>query len=159
MYSSYYNTPNAITATTTTSTAGVDGLIATMLGLGLLFWLAVITLVVLTLVARWKVFKKANIDAWEALIPIHSDIVELQLGGVKTYWYFLNLIAICGIGPIVFAFWKSIALAKSFGKGTGFGVLLAFFPFVCYPILAWGNAEYVGPQNNETPKTNTTTEA
>lgn len=159
MYSSYYSTPYTTTASTAASTANVEGIVATILGLGILFWLVCIAVIVLILVARWKVFKKANVDGWEALIPIHGDIVELQLSGVKTYWYFLNLIAICGIGPIIFAFWKSIALAKAFGKGTGFGVLMAFFPFVCYPILAWGNAEYVGPQNNETPKTNTTTEA
>ena len=34
---------------------------------------------------------------------------------------------------------------------------MEFFPFVCYPILAFGNAEYVGPQTNVTP--NTTTQA
>ena len=159
MYSSYYSTPYTTTASTAASTANVEGIVATILGLGILFWLVCIAVIVLILVARWKVFKKANVDGWEALIPIHGDIVELQLSGVKTYWYFLNLIAICGIGPLVLLFWKSIALSKAFGKGTGFGVLMAFFPFVCYPILAWGNAEYVGPQNNETPKTNTTTEA
>ena len=155
MYSSYYSTPYTTTASTAASTANVEGIVATILGLGLLFWLVVIALAILTLVAKWKLFKKANVDAWESLIPIHSDVVELQLSGIKTYWYFLNLIAICGIGPLVLLFWKSIALSKAFGKGTGFGVLMAFFPFVCYPILAFGNAEYVGPQTNETPKTTT----
>lgn len=154
MYSSYYSTPYTATSRAAT-TAGADGVVAAILGMGVIFWIAVIALAVLTVVAQWKVFKKANVDGWEALIPVHSSIVELQLGGVKTYWYFLNLIVICGIGPIIFSFWKSIALAKAFGKGTGFGVLLALFPFVCYPILAWGNAEYVGPQINEVPKTTT----
>jgi hypothetical protein len=153
MNSTYYSTPYA--ASRAATPAGADGVVAAMLGMGVIFWIAVIALAILTVVAQWKVFKKANVDGWEALIPIHSTIVELQLGGVKTYWYFLNLIVICGIGPIVFSFWKSIALAKAFGKGTGFGVLLALLPFVGYPILAWGNAEYVGPQTNETPKTTT----
>ena len=152
MYSSYYSTPYTTTAA---SSANAEGIAATILGLGLFFWLIVIGLAVLVLVARWKVFKKANVDGWEALIPVHGDVVELQLGGIQTYWYFLNLIFICGIGPIILSIWKSIALAKAFGKGTGFGVLLAFFPFVCYPILAWGNAEYVGTENKETPKTTT----
>ena len=151
----YYSTPYATTRAATP--AGAEGVVAAMMGMGVIFWIAVIALAVLTVVAQWKVFKKANVDGWEALIPIHSSIVELQLGGVKTYWYFINLVIICGIGPIVFLFLKSIALAKAFGKGTGFGVLLALFPFVCYPILAWGNAEYIGPQTNVTP--NTTTQA
>lgn len=155
MYSSYYSTPYTTTASTAASSANVEGIVATILGLGILFWLVVIALAVLILVARWKMFKKANVDGWEALIPIHSDVVELQLSGIKTYWYFLNLIAICGIGPLVLLFWKSIALAKAFGKGTGFGVLMAFFPFVCYPILGFGKAEYVGPENKEAPKAST----
>ena len=155
MNSVYYSTP--YTTTRAATPAGAEGVVAAMMGMGVIFWIAVIALAVLTVVAQWKVFKKANVDGWEALIPVHSSIVELQLGGVKTYWYFINLILICGIGPIVFLFLKSIALAKAFGKGTGFGVLLALFPFVCYPILAWGNAEYIGPQTNVTP--NTTTQA
>ena len=126
----------------------VANVLAAILGMSVFAWILIIALAVLTLVAKWKVFKKANVDGWEALIPIHSDIVEMQLGGMKTYWYFLNLIAICGIGPLVVLFWKSILLAKAFGKGAGFGVLLALFPFVCYPILAFGSAQYVGPQNN-----------
>ena len=142
MYNSYYTTSAASTA----SSSDVGGIVATILGLGFFFWLLVIAACVLVLVARWKVFKKANVDGWEALIPVHNDIVELNLGGVKTYWWFLNLIAICGIGPLVVTFWRSIALAKAFGKGAGFGVLLALFPFVCYPILAWGSAEYVGTE-------------
>lgn len=155
MYSSYYSTPYTTTASTAASTMDANAIVNAILGIGFLAWIVIIGLAVLVLVARWKVFKKANVDGWEALIPVHSDVVELQLGGIQTYWYFLNLIFICGIGPIILSIWKSIALAKAFGKGTGFGVLLAFFPFVCYPILAWGNAEYVGTENKETPKTTT----
>ena len=140
-YNNYYSSAND-------DVAGIGAIVATILGLGAMFWIIAIALLVLTYVAKWKLFKKANIDAWEALIPVHNDIVELKLSGVKTYWYFLNLIVLCGIGPLVFLFWKSIALSKAFGKGTGFGVLLAFFPFVCYPILAFGSAQYVGPEAN-----------
>ena len=143
MYSSYNNYYSSVSDDT-----AIGAVVATILGLGAIFWLIVIALLVLTYVAKWKLFKKANIDGWEALIPVHSDIVELQLGGVKTYWYFLNLVVLRGIGPLIFSFWKSIALSKAFGKGTGFGVLLAFFPYVCYPILAFGSAQYVGPEAN-----------
>ena len=139
-----FSSDNLTRYSSTNGDAGIAAVIATILGLGAIFWLITIALVVLTLVARWKLFKKANVDGWEALIPIHSDIVELKLGGIKTYWYFLNIIAFCGIGPLIIAFWKNIALSKAFGKGVGFGVLMTFFPFVCYPILAFGSAQYVG---------------
>ncbi|HEY0143365.1 MAG TPA: DUF5684 domain-containing protein [Thermoanaerobaculia bacterium] len=32
--------------------------------------------------------------------------------------------------------------AKAFGKGAGFGLGLAFLPFIFYPILAWGSNSY-----------------
>ena len=134
---------------TSTSPAEVKTILTALLGFGFMVWFIFIVLAVLVLIAKWKVFSKANVGGWEALIPIHSSIVELQLGGIKTYWYFLNLIAICGIGPIIYMFWKNIALAKSFGKGAGFGILLTLLPFIGYPILGFGKAEYIGPSENE----------
>ena len=35
-------------------------------------------------------------------------------------------------------------MAKSFGKTTGFGVLLFFFTFIVSLILGFGKAQYVG---------------
>lgn len=103
---------------------------------------------ILVLISRWTVFKKAGVDGWESLIAGHNEVVELKLGGIKTYWFFLNIVffPFC-IGPLVLLFWKCIKLAHSFGKSTGFGVGLALLPFVFYPILAWGDAKYIGPQN------------
>ena len=151
MYSSYSNpyyyssTPSSANASDVLSTVA-----AAALGIGIFVWIIIIALSVLILVARWKVFKKAGVNGWESLIPVHSDVVELQLGGVSTAIWFLNLIAICGIGPLIVSFWKSIALAKAFGKGAGFGVLLALLPFIGYPILGFGNAQFVGVNNNTT---------
>ena len=116
---------------------------------GIFIVLALIMSVVV-LVARWMIFKKANRKPWESLIPVHTDIVVMELGGIETYWYFLNLLAFIPIiGLIVLVglnFWMNINLAKAFGKSTGFGVLMTFFPYVCYPILGFGSAQYIGPQ-------------
>ena len=131
------------------SVRSAEELVSTLVGTFATFGLVMLAIGILLIVARWKVFKKANVPGWESLIPVHSDVVELQLGGIKTGWWFLNLIVICGIGPIILTFWKSIALSKAFGKGTGFGILMVFFPYICYPILAFGKAEYVGPKKAE----------
>ena len=116
-----------------------------ILGIG-----AVVGTGIFTIIGQWKMFKKAGAEGYISLIPVYSLIKEMRLGGLPIYWFFLVYCAVIPligwIGPVVLAFWKNINLAKSFGKGTGTGVLLTFFPFVMYPILGFGKAEYVGPQ-------------
>ena len=141
MYSYYSSNPSYYSS----SSSEVAGILALIGGIGIFIFILGLVAAILTIIGRWKVFKKANVGGWESLIPIHSDIVEMKLGGMHTGIWFLNLIVICGIGPIIVAFWKNIMLSKAFGKGAGFGVLLTFFPYICYPILGMGKAEYVGP--------------
>jgi hypothetical protein len=38
-----------------------------------------------------------------------------------------------------------VELAKSFSKGAGFGVGLAFLGFIFFPVLGFGEAQFVGP--------------
>jgi hypothetical protein len=47
----------------------------------------------------------------------------------------------CCIGSIV----GMIDLAKLFNKDVGFAIGLILLPFIFYPVLAFGNATYVGP--------------
>lgn len=35
-----------------------------------------------------------------------------------------------------------LAIAERFGKSAGFGIGLAFLPFIFYPMLAFGDANY-----------------
>ena len=51
------------------------------------------------------------------------------------------------IVAIVANFIVCINLAKRFGKSTAFGVGLVFLGYIFYPILAFGNAQYIGPMN------------
>ncbi len=154
-YRSLYSTPNKSYSSNDSEAGAVVAAILAFLGvfMGVIVICGIAAIV--TAIARWSVFKKAGEDGWEALIPVHSEIVEMKLGGIKTYWYFLNLLVFpLAIGPIIIAFWKSIKLAHSFGKGTGFGVGLALVPVIFYPILAWGNASYIGPQNGSNQNEN-----
>lgn len=140
------------------STPNSDGLTAAFAALG--GFVAVVLIVglalcVLTIIGQWKMFKKAGAEGYISLIPVYGTIKEMRLSGMPIYWYFLNyclVIPLIGwIGPVVLSFWKNINLAKAFGKGTGTGILMTFFPFVIYPMLGFGKAEYVGPkkENNQ----------
>ena len=49
---------------------------------------------------------------------------------------------------IVVGFIAAIAFAKAFGKGALFGVGLCLVSFICFPILAFGDAKYEGAAAN-----------
>jgi len=90
----------------------------------------------------WQLFEKADQPGWAAIIPIYNIIVTLRIIGRPWWWLLLMLIPIVQIYPLIMI---PIDLAKSFGKGTGFGVGLLLLGVIFYPILALGDAEYQGP--------------
>ena len=106
--------------------------------LPLFFSLAILVLVV---AGFWRVFVKAGHPGWAAIIPIYNLYVLLKIAGRPGWWLLLFIIPVVNfvIGIIV-----AIDVAKSFGKGTGFGVGLAFLGPIFYPILGFGDATYQG---------------
>ena len=90
----------------------------------------------------WKLFEKAGEPGWACIIPIYSTIVTLRIVGKP--WWWLLMFFIPGVN-IVFAIWMLNMLSKSFGKDEGFTVGLVLLGFIFYPILALGDAKYLGP--------------
>lgn len=103
-----------------------------------IIYLAVIILMV---VGMWKVFSKAGQPGWAAIVPIYNLIVLLQIAGKPIWWIILCLIPFVGIVIVILV---DISLAKNFGKGGGFAAGLILLPFVFFPILGFGSAEYQG---------------
>ena len=62
--------------------------------------------------------------------------------GREWWWILLFLIPIVGL---VIAIIVALDLAKSFGKGTGFGIGLVFLGPIFACILGFGSATYHGP--------------
>ena len=96
-------------------------------------------LIVLMIVSMWKIFEKAGWEGWESIIPIYSTYVLTKIVNKPGYWTILMLIPYVNI---VFSIWASNRLAKSFGKSEGFTIGLVLLPFIFYPILGLGDAEY-----------------
>ena len=114
--------------------------VATGLGLvGSLVWLAIIIVVI---VAMWKVFTKAGQPGWGILIPIYNAYLLCKIAGKPGWWVLLMFIPLVNI---VVAILVSIGVAANFGKGAGFGIGLAFLGFIFYPILAYSDASYGPP--------------
>ncbi len=97
---------------------------------------------VILLIAGWRIFEKAGKPGWAFIIPFYNVIVLLEIVG-KPWWWLLLMIFV-PLGNLIWGIWTTNLLAKSFGKNEGFTVGLILLPFIFYPILGFGSAEYQG---------------
>ena len=95
----------------------------------------------LMIVALWKVFTKAGQPGWASIIPIYNLYVWCKIVGRPWWWILLMLIPFVNF---IIAIILCIDMAKSFGKGAGFGIGLAFLGIIFLPILGFGSAQYQG---------------
>lgn len=104
---------------------------------------------VLVIASLWKVFTKAGQPGWAALIPIYNLVVLVRIAGKPVWWVVLLLIPFVNIVAALFVY---MALARAFGKSdVVYGVGLLLLPFVFFPLLAFGDARYAGPQQPGQP--------
>jgi hypothetical protein len=106
-------------------------------GIGLLFWLAVVVVVV---IGGWKVFEKAGQPGWAILIPIYNAYIMLKIAGRPGWWLLLYFIPLVNF---VIAIVVAIDIAKAFGQSAAFGFFLLFL--LCgigYLILGFGDYRY-----------------
>ncbi|HEX8960622.1 MAG TPA: DUF5684 domain-containing protein [Geobacteraceae bacterium] len=99
----------------------------------------VLVLTVIMAVSMCKVFAKAGVAWWKALIPVYGFFVLVSIAG-KPWWWALAMFV--PLVNIFFYFVLHIALAKRFSQEALFGVGLALVGFVFFPLLAFGKAEY-----------------
>lgn len=106
---------------------------------GLIIWLA---LVAFFIAVGWKIFTKAGKPGWAAIVPIYNIVVLIEIIGRPLWWIVLFLIPFVNV---IVGLVASVDLAKSFGKGSGFGIGLFLLGFIFAPILAFSSARYEGP--------------
>lgn len=97
---------------------------------------------IVCVVAMWKIFVKAGEHGWASLIPFYNFYVMTKITWGKGWLFLLLLLP---IGNLIFGIFTSIKLAKVFGKGGGFACGIIFLSIIFLPMLAFGNAEYAGP--------------
>lgn len=150
MYSSY----STISSYPTTTASSSD--IATILGaavggfLGLII-VGALAILVLQIVANWKLFVKAGEKGWKAIIPFYNTAILFKISGMSPWLVLLYLgmfIPVVNffvaIAFAVFALYQPINLAKGFKKSTGFTVGMIMLPFVFNLILGLGSSQYYG---------------
>jgi len=107
-----------------------------------IIWLIV---AVFMLIAMWKVYTKAGRAGWGCIIPIYNVYLMMKIAGKPGWWLILMFVPIVNI---IIGIIATIGIANNFGKGGGFAVGLILLPIIFYPMIAWGDAAYVG---SETP--------
>jgi Family of unknown function (DUF5684) len=109
---------------------------------GPLFWIFWLAFMILMIAACWKIFTKAGHPGWASIIPIYNWYILCKIVGRPGWWVILLLVPFVNfiIGIIL-----CIDLAKSFGKGVGFGIGLILLGLIFFPILGFGSAQYQGP--------------
>jgi hypothetical protein len=110
-----------------------------------LFLSILLLFIIFMVICMWIVYSKASKPGWACIIPIYSTVVLLDIVQKPLWWIILFFIPCVNI---IFIFIVYIELANVFGKGTGFGLGLIFLPFIFWPILAFGSAEYFGNRFN-----------
>jgi len=109
---------------------------------GPVFWICLLAFVILMIAALWKVFSKAGQPGWAAIIPVVNTYFLCKVAGRPGWWVILMFI------PLVnYIIWIVLCMdvAINFGKWTGFGGCLIGLPFIFFPILGFGSAQYQGP--------------
>ncbi|MFT5123402.1 MAG: hypothetical protein ACI9TH_001359 [Kiritimatiellia bacterium] len=112
--------------------------------LGMVLYVAVI---VFGIVCMWKIYTKAGKPGWASIAPIYN-IILLEIVGRPLWWIVLMFIPFVNVVIFILVL---IDLAKSFGKGAGFGIGLLFLGIIFFPMRAFGSAKYAGPAAAVTP--------
>lgn len=105
---------------------------------------------IISLIAQWKLFKKAGRHGWEVLIPFYNNWVFIKIAGLN-FWYFIIpfisillidfnnigalLLIICVNCYIMYKIYYNIAKRMK-QNGTLYGILAITIPYL--PILILG---------------------
>ena len=116
----------------------------------------------MTAIGYSKMYRKAGVEGWKAFIPFYNTYNNYKLAWAGKFFFLYAALyvlfhAVCnsteiavqlaaaaaGIALIVVDAKQNIKMAKLFGKGTGTGIALMFFPGITSLILGMGKAEYM----------------
>lgn len=132
----------------------MDGIFA---GLGIfamfmvVFFLAIL---VVGIVANWKMFKKAGKGGWECIVPVYGYWVLAEIAGLNWWWFLLaisdsivtmigleDLSFIANLASLVASFNIYYNIAKKFNKSNGTAVCAGIFSFIFIFIFGFSKNE------------------
>ncbi len=109
---------------------------------------------IVQIVAMWKLFSKAGEAGWKALIPIYNLYIYYKIARIPNlYWLYLLLtvisvipnqivVYISLIGIVAITIYHSYKLSTAYGHGVGYTFGLLFLNTIFLLILGFGSSEY-----------------
>jgi hypothetical protein len=113
------------------------------------FIIVVLLIIVFMVISEWIIFTKAGKPGWATLVPIYNTIVLLEIVGKPWWWLFLLCIPIVNIVFLIIIYHR---LSVAFGHEVGFTLGLIFLPIIFFPLLAFGDSKYLGPDGQPAPQ-------
>lgn len=108
---------------------------------------------VFTLICMWKVFEKMGEQGWISLVPVYNSFtLYKRIWGCGWYSFIPLLAFIPIIGPLavfVATIKFNIDLARTFDKSWAFGVGLTLLSPVFFAILAFSDATFTKPTDEQ----------
>ncbi len=98
--------------------------------------LSILLFYVLPALGGYRVFEKAGVAGWIAFIPVLNLLGVLRVLKLSLLW----IIPFVFFYPVAH-FIAAVLVAWRFGKGTLYGLGLAFAPFIFVPVLGFGPAQ------------------
>ena len=125
------------------SDLGIDSI---FIGLISAYFGVTILIVLVFIIAGWRLFSKAGKPGWAIIVPFYNLYIYTQIIKRPGWWILLYFsIAIPAVGALGLVFLSIIdqlRLAKVFGRSAGFGVGLILLGWVFFPILAFSESQY-----------------
>lgn len=131
-----------------------DSLVGLLGGGLIVFAIIILAILIVGIIANWKLYKKAGKGGWECIIPFYSYWVLIEIAGLNWWWFLLiiatNIISMFDIESLstiaslvsVFASFNCYYnIAKKFGKSNGTSVCAGIFSFIFILIFGFSKNE------------------
>ena len=126
---------------TTSYSGGDETAIAALLAFMGAYMFVLTVVVILSVIALWKIFTKAGKPGWASIIPIYNYVVLFEIIGRPGWWVLLLFIPLVNVVILVIAM---LDLAKSYGKSSGFAIGLILLSTIFMLILGFDSSTYKG---------------
>ena len=121
---------------------------------GIIILLLFLPLIIVSIIAYWKLFTKAGKPGWASIIPFYSNWVLMEIAGLNWWWFLIamatsifsfleidGLIGIAGIASFIANFNCYYNISKKFNKDDTFSIFAGIFNFIFVLILGLSKKE------------------